>query len=129
MCGRFSLAADAPTLAAQFTLFGTLAWTPRYNIAPAQEVLAVVQDPASASRQARRHCWGLIPLALDGGRPPARGYFAGSCGTITDKMVKERIADQEGEPLHDASRFRLDDRLNLPLSWPHLFRPLDSVGK
>ncbi len=37
------------------------AWTPRYNIAPTQEVLVVVQDPTKAKRQARRHRWGLIP--------------------------------------------------------------------
>ncbi len=61
MCGRFSLGADAATLASQFNLFEALAWTPRYNIAPTQEVLVVVQDPTTASRQARQHRWGLIP--------------------------------------------------------------------
>ncbi len=61
MCGRFSLGADATTLASQFTLFEAPAWTPRYNIAPTQEVLVVVQDPTKAKRQARRHRWGLIP--------------------------------------------------------------------
>ncbi len=61
MCGRFSLGASATTLAAQFDLFGAPAWTPRYNIAPRQEVLVVVADPTKAQRQARRHGWGLIP--------------------------------------------------------------------
>ncbi len=61
MCGRFSLGADATTLASQFSLFEAPAWTPRYNIAPTQEVLVVVQDPTKAKRQARRHRWGLIP--------------------------------------------------------------------
>ncbi len=61
MCGRFSLGASATTLVAQFDLFEAPAWTPRYNIAPTQEVLVVVKDPATASRQARRHRWGLIP--------------------------------------------------------------------
>ena len=61
MCGRFSLGADATTLAAQFDLFESPAWTPRYNIAPTQEVLVVVQDPARVKRHARRHRWGLIP--------------------------------------------------------------------
>jgi putative SOS response-associated peptidase YedK len=36
-------------------------WTPRYNIAATQEVLVVVKDPTTASRQARRYRWGLIP--------------------------------------------------------------------
>ncbi len=61
MCGRFSLGADAATLVAQFDLFEGPAWTPRYNIAPTQEVLVVVRDPTKAQRQARRHRWGLIP--------------------------------------------------------------------
>ena len=61
MCGRFSLGADATTLAAQFSLFAAPVWTSRYNIAPKQEALVVVQDPATAKRQARRHRWGLIP--------------------------------------------------------------------
>lgn len=51
-----------------------------------------------------------------GGHLWARGYFAVTSGTITDKMVKEYIAEQEGEPLHDDSRFRTDDRPNLPPS-------------
>jgi len=46
MCGRFSLGADAGTLAAQFDLFEAPAWTPRYNIAPTQEVLTVLGEYA-----------------------------------------------------------------------------------
>ncbi len=61
MCGRFSLGASATTLAAQFDLFEVPAWTPRYNIAPTQEVLVVVAEPTKSQRQARRHRWGLIP--------------------------------------------------------------------
>ncbi len=61
MCGRFSLGADATTLASQFNLFEGPAWTPRYNIAPTQEVLVVLADPTTARRQARLHRWGLIP--------------------------------------------------------------------
>ena len=71
MCGRFSLGASATTLAAQFVLFEAPAWTPRYNIAPTQEVLVVVQDPTTAHRQARLHRWGLIPLLGKG--PQHRG--------------------------------------------------------
>ncbi len=61
MCGRFSLGASASTLAAQFGLFETPAWSPRYNIAPTQEILVVVRDPTDARRQARLYRWGLIP--------------------------------------------------------------------
>ena len=46
----------------------------------------------------------------------ARGYFAVTSGNITDTMVQQYIAEQEGEPLHDDSRFQIDDRSNLPPS-------------
>jgi len=46
----------------------------------------------------------------------ARGYLAVSTGTMTDEMVKAYIADQEGEPVHDDSRFVIDNPLNLPPS-------------
>ena len=60
MCGRFTLGATA-TLAAQFDLATVPTWTPRYNIAPTQEVLVVLQPSPQASREARLHRWGLIP--------------------------------------------------------------------
>jgi putative transposase len=46
----------------------------------------------------------------------ARGYLAVSFGTITDKMVEEYIAEQEGEPMHDESQFVIDENTNLPPS-------------
>jgi putative transposase len=38
----------------------------------------------------------------------ARGYFAVSSGTITDEMIREYIAEQEGEQIADDSRFPID---------------------
>ena len=38
----------------------------------------------------------------------ARGYLAVSTGNLTDEMVKAYIAEQEGEPVHDDSRFVID---------------------
>ena len=61
MCGRFTLGATAATLAAQFDLATVPTWTPRYNIAPTQEVLVVRQPSPQANREARLHRWGLIP--------------------------------------------------------------------
>lgn len=46
----------------------------------------------------------------------ARGYFAVTSGNITDTMVQEYIAEQEGEPVQDDSRFPIDDTPNLPPS-------------
>lgn len=60
MCGRFSLGGSAATLASHFNVQESLAWSPRYNLTPTQEILTVVQ-PARAARQIRRMRWGLIP--------------------------------------------------------------------
>lgn len=43
-----------------------------------------------------RHLWG-------------RGYLAVSAGTITEKLSADYIAEQEGEPVHDDSRFLIDE--------------------
>jgi putative SOS response-associated peptidase YedK len=61
MCGRFTLGATATDLAAQFNLATVPPWTPRYNIAPTQEVLIVRQPAPQASGEARLHRWGLVP--------------------------------------------------------------------
>ncbi len=66
MCGRFTLSASATTLAAQFNLPDLPAWSPRYNIAPTQEVLAVLKPTDSAKRQSRLLRWGLIPMWAEG---------------------------------------------------------------
>ena len=50
-----------------------------------------------------RHFWG-------------RGYMAVSSGNITDEMIAKYIADQEGEPVHDDSRFVIDTASKLPPS-------------
>jgi putative transposase len=54
----------------------------------------------------RPQCWGRHLWA--------RGSFAVTAGTITDKMMKEYIAEQEGEPVNDDSRVRIDERSHLP---------------
>ena len=38
----------------------------------------------------------------------ARGYLAVSTGNLTDEMVQTYIEEQEGEPVHDDSRFVID---------------------
>ncbi len=62
MCGRFTLSASATDLIQQFDLGDLTAWSPRYNIAPTQEVLTVVKMPETSERQARLLRWGLIPM-------------------------------------------------------------------
>jgi putative transposase len=46
----------------------------------------------------------------------ARGYLAVSTGTVTDEMVKAYIAEQEGEPVLDDSRFVIDSLIKPPPS-------------
>ena len=38
----------------------------------------------------------------------ARGYLAVASGTITDEMVRAYIDEQQGEAIHDDSRFPID---------------------
>ena len=46
----------------------------------------------------------------------ARGYLAVTTGTLTDEMVQKYIAEQEGEPVVDDSRFVIDNPSKLPPS-------------
>ena len=46
----------------------------------------------------------------------ARGYLAVTTGTLTDEMVQKYIAEQEGEPVVDDSRFVIDNPEKLPPS-------------
>jgi putative SOS response-associated peptidase YedK len=61
MCGRFSFASPAETLAEVFDLPRVPDLKPRYNIAPTQDVAIVRQGEAGAREMAMVH-WGLIPF-------------------------------------------------------------------
>lgn len=54
----------------------------------------------------RKQLWGRYVWA--------RGYLAAGSGTITDEMIEEYIAEQEGEPIQDDSQFVIDQDTNLP---------------
>jgi len=59
MCGRYTLATDLRVLAERFEFHASdIEYLPRYNIAPAQDVLAVIGDKPRAARLLR---WGLVP--------------------------------------------------------------------
>ena len=60
MCGRFGLWASPRQVADHFQLQKQLPLTPRYNIAPSQEILAVGQD-REGKRKAASLRWGLVP--------------------------------------------------------------------
>ena len=63
MCGRFTLRTSPQAIAKAFQLADLPAFTPRYNIAPTQQVLAIqLQDER---REAKFLHWGLIPSWAD----------------------------------------------------------------
>ena len=66
MCGRFILSACATALAKQFGLADLPVWTPHSNIAPTQEVLAVVKPLDTSERHAHLLRWGLISMWAEG---------------------------------------------------------------
>ncbi len=61
MCGRFTLAVPAETLAKQFELPEVPDLEPRYNIAPSQAVAVVRVDTEAEQRMLEMMRWGLIP--------------------------------------------------------------------
>jgi putative SOS response-associated peptidase YedK len=71
MCGRFSLGTFATTLARQCNLADLLGWSPRYNIAPTQQVLTVLRTPDDSEPHFALLRWGLIPMWAEG---PAVGF-------------------------------------------------------
>ena len=58
MCGRYTLTIDIKTVAEKFGVPAALDTSPRYNIAPTQEVVSVMRNGASHLARLR---WGLIP--------------------------------------------------------------------
>lgn len=60
MCGRFSLAASAEEVVEALETENVEPFPPRYNIAPTQPVLAIVNGPGGA-RQSMLVRWGLVP--------------------------------------------------------------------
>ena len=64
MCGRFTITADGEVIVSEFGLPDVpFDYRPRYNIAPMQDVLAIVQD--GEQRRAGWLRWGLVPKWAD----------------------------------------------------------------
>ena len=61
MCGRYTQSKSAEIIAKAFQIDNVSDIKPRYNIAPTQSVLTVLQPSASANRQGKILHWGLIP--------------------------------------------------------------------
>jgi putative SOS response-associated peptidase YedK len=58
MCGRYTLKHDIQAIAQEFHVAPSLQTVPRYNIAPTQEVISVLQNGEAHLELLR---WGLIP--------------------------------------------------------------------
>ncbi|TVP79220.1 MAG: SOS response-associated peptidase [Gemmatimonadales bacterium] len=69
MCGRYSLTLDQESLNAALGVEGLLHPSPRWNVAPGQEVPALLSDRGLPPKPARP-TWGLVPSWA---REPARG--------------------------------------------------------
>jgi putative SOS response-associated peptidase YedK len=61
MCGRFALKTPPRSIQEHFLLPETVALSPRYNIAPSQEIAVVRHLPGKPFRQLDMLRWGLIP--------------------------------------------------------------------
>ena len=59
MCGRYTLSTPAGRLAEEFQLDSTVEITPSYNVAPTQQVAAVLEDEGGRRLEMLR--WGLVP--------------------------------------------------------------------
>ena len=63
MCGRYTLSTPAGRLAEEFQLDSTVEISPSYNVAPTQQVAAVLEDEGGRRLEMLR--WGLVPSWAD----------------------------------------------------------------
>jgi putative SOS response-associated peptidase YedK len=88
MCGRFRVARSKEILEEVFDAEDSLSpveWSPRYNVAPGQAVVAVRQDVGRPVRQLAPLRWGLIPAWA---KDAAAGY----------KMINARAETAAARP-------------------------------
>ena len=86
MCGRFTLTADSESIQQAFNLDSAEAWeTPRYNIAPTQQV-AVISDREPKTLSMMK--WGLIP------------------SWAKDPKIGSRMINARSETAHEKPSFR-----------------------
>jgi len=62
MCGRYRLARKKEILAETFDSEDGVDWSPRYNVAPGQNVAVIRQDATRPVRSFSLMRWGLIPF-------------------------------------------------------------------
>lgn len=62
MCGRYKLTVPFREIVRLYNLTNSVNLPARYNIAPTQDVLAVVDDPETKRRRGEMMRWGLVPI-------------------------------------------------------------------
>jgi putative SOS response-associated peptidase YedK len=86
MCGRYTVRTSPQAVAKAFHIADMPLFSPRYNIAPTQQVLAIRQQ--DGKRQASLHHWGLIPSWAD------------------DPAIGNRMINARAESIADKPSFR-----------------------
>jgi putative SOS response-associated peptidase YedK len=144
MCGRFTLRTSPQKVADQFDLADVPAFSPRFNVAPTQQVLAVrLKDGARCPAFLR---WGLIPswakdtkignslinARADGvaDKPSFRSAFKrGRCLVVADGFYEWRKDGKAKQPFFIRMK---DDRpfafAGLSEHWSKGEKPIDSAS-
>ncbi|MBD1831417.1 SOS response-associated peptidase [Cyanobacteria bacterium FACHB-472] len=84
MCGRFSQSKSAETIAQVFQVNNVPPLTPRYNIAPTQQIQTILQNAEQSEREFKMLHWGLIPSWAKDSKMGARMINA-RAETVTEK--------------------------------------------
>lgn len=61
MCGRYKLSVSWAEIDRRYGLTNSVNLRPRYNIAPTQDVLAIIYDAETRRRRGEMLRWGLVP--------------------------------------------------------------------
>src|SRR5215471_2740191 len=94
MCGRYRLTAKERYLRDHFGLDDDPSWTPRWNIAPTQQIATIRQHQSEPKRSFGLMRWGLIP------------YWAKEA-SIGQKTINAMSETAAGKPaFRDAMRWR-----------------------
>ncbi len=83
MCGRYTLHSHPAAVALEFGLAREPEFAPRYNIAPAADVL-VVRELVAEKREAATMRWGLVPPWA---KDPAAGFINARLETAATKSA------------------------------------------
>src|SRR5699024_7390778 len=89
MCGRYTLLADELKVLQRFNIDQPIDhYEPSYNIAPGQNVLAIIYDEEKDEKRAGHLKWGLVP-------PRAK-----------DKKIGNKMINARNETAHEKPSFR-----------------------